>query len=346
MNAIIIKRLDHIASAAALLAVGLLLAVAVANLAGYEQGLLGQLAHFPVHDGVLALMVSLWLSRRHRWISYLSLVLATGFFMQVAWLWKPPFESSVVSKALPVRLLSFNVYQANRQFDRVIDALQKADPDVPYLTELTPDWRQAIAPLRSKWPHSIGDGANLLLSRLPLEKARSIGVTFERASAANRLASDSPLPMTEVQHSAWPESEMLFATAHVGERRLDLVGMHLPTPRSRQSLLAQRAAGLVAAQEISAISQPQAVVVLGDLNNSCFSPTFRFLKEHTFLRDSAQGFGHSPTWGPRLPREPWLPWLGTAIDHVLVSQNITVRQREVGPPLGSDHRWVYVEVVW
>jgi hypothetical protein len=61
--------------------VGLLLSVAVANVAGYEQGLLGQLAHFPVHDGVLALMVSLWLSRRHRWISCLSLVLATGFSM-------------------------------------------------------------------------------------------------------------------------------------------------------------------------------------------------------------------------------------------------------------------------
>jgi hypothetical protein len=55
------------------------------------------------------------------------------------------------------------VYQANCQFDRVIDALQKADPDVLYLTELTPDWQQAIAPLRSNWPHSI---AALVMERI------------------------------------------------------------------------------------------------------------------------------------------------------------------------------------
>lgn len=313
---------------------------------GYEQGVVGHLAHFPVHCGVVALILGFWLARICRCAAIPTLILGVGFLIQAGLLWRPPHEAAVKSESPPVRLLSFNVYQGNRQFDRVIAAIRKTNPDVIYLTELTPEWRQAIAPLHSEWTYSLGTGANLLLSRFPLDHARSVVVTFERAKTANSSASDSPLVLTEAERRVWPNTEILFATARVGERRLNLAGLHLPTPRSRVSLLAQRAAGLVVAQELADVYGAQSVVLLGDLNTSSFSPTFRFLTACTTLRDSAQGWGYSPTWGPRLPKEPLLPWLGTAIDHLLVSNNITVVKRETGPALGSDHRWVSADIIW
>ncbi len=69
-----------------------------------------------------------------------------------------------------------------------------------------------------------------------------------------------------------------------------------------------------------------------------WSPHFRRLLRDSELRDVARGRGLSPTWYPTpLP-------LGIPIDHVLVSDEIGVAQREVGPDLGSDHRAVRVEL--
>jgi endonuclease/exonuclease/phosphatase (EEP) superfamily protein YafD len=85
---------------------------------------------------------------------------------------------------------------------------------------------------------------------------------------------------------------------------------------------------------------------MGDFNTTAFSPTFRFILSQTGLRDTARGKGYTPTWGPRMPDEPWLPWFGIPIDHVLVSDSVRVLAREIGPPLGSDHRWILTQLAF
>jgi endonuclease/exonuclease/phosphatase (EEP) superfamily protein YafD len=183
----------------ALMASGLLLVVAAANGAGYEQGLVGHLAHFPLHCGVGSLLLSLLLVRMSipRWAACLALIVGVGFLIQVAWLWNPPHEPAAPSNGPSLLLLTFNVYHANQHYPQVIDALHKASPDVLYLTEVTPDWHRAIASLRSQWPYRMGDGSNVLLSRYPLENTRSVPMTLDRAKAANGYPGDPILPLTE-----------------------------------------------------------------------------------------------------------------------------------------------------
>jgi endonuclease/exonuclease/phosphatase (EEP) superfamily protein YafD len=77
---------------------------------------------------------------------------------------------------------------------------------------------------------------------------------------------------------------------------------------------------------------------MGDLNATPFSPRFKNLLIDCGLRDSSLGFGITRTWHSEIPL------LGLPIDHILVSRDLAVISREVGPKVGSDHRPVMVRV--
>ena len=65
--------------------------------------------------------------------------------------------------------------------------------------------------------------------------------------------------------------------------------------------------------------------------------TFRFLLLN-LLRDSGRWRGWAPTWNPGIS------WLRLPIDHCLLSDEIGVARRAIGPEIGSDHRGLEVEV--
>lgn len=344
-------RVRKIAKAAVLggfgIAVFFLGAVGAANLLSFEPGWMGHLAHFPFHCGVLGFIMALAGRKISSTIATASFAIGIAFLIQPTSLWFPASRPAVPTLSdKPIRLLCFNVLRSNRQHALVLKALQDADADILYLTELNPIWRAALQPLLETYPHRIGKGPNLLISRFPLEQPIAKDVTFEAALTANETIGKSALPISENLRAHWWSHELLFARAVIGERRLNLVGLHPPTPRSDLSILIQKATALVIAAHFPGPSQREASVILGDLNTSNFSPTFRFILKHTGLLDSSQGFGHTPTWGPLIIKKSRLPWLGTAIDHILVSKNVSVSARETGPDLGSDHRWVKAWVTW
>ena len=319
--------------------------VGLANCLNFELGWIGLLAHFPIHCGLASLFLFAILIRHSRPIAAVALSLGIGFLIQVGLLWKPGPQPSTSLEHSPLHLLSFNVFRENRQYSKVLSALENSTAEILYLTEMTPDWFRELVPLEITYPHRLASGQNLLLSKYPLKESRSVSTSFDEALVANRKMG-SPLMIGEDLRQHWWNTGILITTVNVGSCRLHLAGIHSPTPRSQLSLLIQKACGLVASYEISKDCQSGATVILGDLNTTCFSPTFRFIIQKTGLRDSSRGFGYSPTWGPRLPREPWLPWVGAGIDQILVSENVRVLKHETGPQIGSDHLWVYAEIDW
>ena len=333
----------------------LLLVIGLGNLAGYDFWPLSKLVHFSTYWGGLALLLGLGFTLRRRWwTAAVGVMLALGFGAQVGALWREPAprRSSPVAAGTgtaaqtQIRVMTFNVLRSNPRRADVLAALQVARPDVLYLTEMDAGWHQALAPLSQIYPHRLGDKSNLLLSRYPLEDAHRVPVTFDASQSAIQAAGGAMPPLEESLRQEWPKPEILTATVIVDGRRLRLAGIHPPTPRTTLSVLVQRATALICQQELQTDSKADARMLVGDFNTTCFSPTFRFIIEETGLRDSAQGFGYTPTRGPRLPRESILPWIGIPIDHQLVSENMEVLTREVGPTLGSDHRWVMAKLQW
>jgi endonuclease/exonuclease/phosphatase (EEP) superfamily protein YafD len=80
------------------------------------------------------------------------------------------------------------------------------------------------------------------------------------------------------------------------------------------------------------------VVVVGDLNATPWSRSFRGMITTGGLTDSQRMHGMQPSW-PARARAVGLP-----IDHVLVSAGLVAVERELGPAFGSDHRMLHARV--
>ena len=318
------------------------------NLADWESGPLRRLVHLPAYFGAALLGLSVWHWRGQRtWLAVAMLVLGLSFAAQPARLWLPrPSTTETADRRPQLSVMGFNVYRSNHRFAETLALIEKADADVVFLTEMAPGWHAALAPLRTKYAEALEHDEDLLVSRFPLWDARCVPVTFDAARKANDARGAFMLDLPEALRPHWWNPNLLTATVQTPKGNVRLVCMHPPTPASDLGITIQRAVALIAADELKADNAVVAKVLMGDFNTSPFSPTFRFIVRETGLFDSAQGFGYRPTWGPRLPREPLLPWIGSPIDHFLASGHVRIIDREVGPPTGSDHRWLLVRMGW
>jgi endonuclease/exonuclease/phosphatase (EEP) superfamily protein YafD len=89
------------------------------------------------------------------------------------------------------------------------------------------------------------------------------------------------------------------------------------------------------AQYISGIQGAR--ILAGDLNVTSWSPFFKDWLRESGLHDSRLGFGVQATWPTTSPL------FLIPLDHVLVSPDIQVMQRQVGADVGSDHRPVLID---
>jgi endonuclease/exonuclease/phosphatase (EEP) superfamily protein YafD len=122
---------------------------------------------------------------------------------------------------------------------------------------------------------------------------------------------------------------------------LDGQPVHLLAAHPVSPLTAHRAAQrdeTLARLAVRATDQDAAVIVVGDLNATPWSPKLRKMLLEAKLVDSQVGFGLQPSWPADRGR------LGIAIDHVLYSTELTTVARELGPSFGSDHRMVHARL--
>src|SRR5690606_12763568 len=78
-------------------------------------------------------------------------------------------------------------------------------------------------------------------------------------------------------------------------------------------------------------ASPEPLLVLGDFNCTPFSPHFRDWLDAGGLRTTLARRGVGISW------PTFLPVLGIAIDHVVVSSEFTVLEHRRLPAFGSDH---------
>ncbi len=222
---------------------------------------------------------------------------------------KPPATESTF------RVVSANVHSSNRRTDLAVEFIRNTKPDFFLVMEVDERWESALEDLQHDFNYSV-------------IRARSDNFGIA-------LYSRRPITSHRVEHLDDSKVPTIVATIELDGRSLNVVGTHpLPPMGRRRSELRD-----LHLQAIGNLIKrlPPPVMVLGDLNTSSWSPHFRDLLEKCDLRDSRRGFGVQPTW----PVEPWV--LRIPIDHALVSEDLAVTQRYVGPDIGSDHLPVVVE---
>ena len=226
------------------------------------------------------------------------------------------FGSTQVSpKATRLRAMLLNVNSANRQHDRVVEVIRDENPDFFLVMEVTETWLAKLTELLPDYQYKVSrprhDNFGIaFFSRLEPEKMEILQIGSSVPSVLARLKyADGSLTV-------------------IGTHPLPPVGAEYAHSRNRQfSDLAR---------QVKQISGP--VVLIGDLNMTSWSPYFSDLLEGSNLRDSRQGFGIQPSW------PDGLFFLYVPIDHCLVSKEIEVADRRVGPSIGSDHFPVTIDL--
>jgi endonuclease/exonuclease/phosphatase (EEP) superfamily protein YafD len=219
-----------------------------------------------------------------------------------------------------LRILSWNVYEANSDAAAMDRVIRKADADIVVLQEVS---ASNIAALRvspalagylhsytSPQPSAFGAG---MWSRFPLEEAGEFNV--------------GGLPMTRavVQTSIGP---------------VRLVNVHALSPVNKDGLVVWPRQLRSLAEEARRPGPP--IVLAGDFNATWGHRPFRRLLD-AGLEDAAaaRGSAWAPTWpaGDRLLRQPAL-----RLDHVLTGPGLVATRYATGPAGGSDHRSIVAEI--
>ncbi len=234
---------------------------------------------------------------------------------------KPALQAAGATHAFSV--LNFNTeYQHNDHYELFFDFIRTQAPDVVALVEVNKKWIDAIEPVMRVYPYRkiVVEGPGLALySKFPIKDAEvfKFGKSFHPRIIA-KVQVDTALLNVVIAHPTTPQTDAGFVERN---REIDLLK-----------------------KELKELPSPK--MLIGDLNCGPWSPAFSNLLSSTELTDSEQGVGPQPSWPARSGRvfvDVFVPPI-VPIDHVLVSQDIEVMHREVGPALQSDHLPVFVKL--
>jgi endonuclease/exonuclease/phosphatase (EEP) superfamily protein YafD len=207
--------------------------------------------------------------------------------------------------------MSFNLLSTNESYNEVIEYIVASDPDVVLLHESSRPWEVAMESSDLGYEVVKGRSEDLIFGTLVLTRQTVDASSFGFAEGDGRAIALTYLP------EGWPEPVQILSSHPVA-----------PTSGERAGL---RDAQLGFAAEWAG-QQQGAYMVVGDLNASPWSSPFRGLVSDGGLRNSQLGFGLQPSFSARTIFPLRVP-----IDHLLHSDDLRVTDRRLGPPMGSDH---------
>ncbi len=210
-------------------------------------------------------------------------------------------------------VLALNTWHGHRDADRLEQYLLSVPADIVVLSEFGPTKQALLKRLRGTYPFQVECAGEwpcslAMLSRVPFESA-----------GTSRIAAGKPAfvwaRLAEAQHGA-----------------LTIIGTHLRRPSRNPWTHEKQMAEL--AQFIRRIDGP--LVLAGDLNTSPWSQAFRSLRMTTGLQPASLLTPSWPAWPVAIPQ--------VALDHIFVSQELSVSSAGTGPAVGSDHLPVWAHI--
>jgi endonuclease/exonuclease/phosphatase (EEP) superfamily protein YafD len=273
-------------------------------------------AHFRLHLALgLALMSAIWAIKRRWGISLACMVgaAANGALVLHLFLSDEPVKGETTAN---LRLVSLNVQTENEQRETVLRFLQNANADVILLMEVNAAWMQALEPLRTNFSEVLAE---------PREDNFGIAI-FSRL----------PLTNSQILNLGGSDVPSIAITLAVAGQTVFFLGTHPLPPGSPENAQLRNAQ----LHEIAMLIHTQSVpaMVAGDLNCTPGSPYFDDLLSNSGLKNVSPHCGLFGSW------PAWLPCLRIPLDHGLVSPAIRVIDKHMGPPVGSDHLPLIMDV--
>lgn len=274
-------------------------------------------AHFRPQYLIAALLLAVFFAfaRLPLWAAA-ALAVAAANTVPIVPLYLQSARAGPPAAASPLRLMSFNVFAFNRDYERMLRYVRRELPDVLVLLEITPEWVPAVRELATQYPYQWINAGDPVTGIAMVSRQRpSDAATLDLA-----------------QHGV-PAYLLTFAR---GGSAVSVLGTHLNWPLGARASAARNAQLDAIARLAKTHAHP--LVVIGDLNITPFSSRFTRTLREGALQSCVPGAGFTPTWPAR-----FVP-LYIQIDHCLASAGVHAWNFKVGDYLGSDHYPISVEV--
>jgi endonuclease/exonuclease/phosphatase (EEP) superfamily protein YafD len=220
-----------------------------------------------------------------------------------------------------ITLLISNVLQDNRQYERLLEAVRREDPDVVLAMEVDQPWVDALEPLAKGYPQVV---------RCPLDNYYGM-VLFSRLDLID----------PELQFLVQDDIPSIHAGIKLRSGAvISFHGIHPrpPEPIHNQPSSPRDAELVVVGRAIGKEKGKVPTIVAGDLNDVAWSDTSELFVRLSGLLDPRAGRGFYNTFNAKNPVLRW------ALDHIFHSIHFElVRMRRL-PSIGSDHFPILIEL--
>jgi endonuclease/exonuclease/phosphatase (EEP) superfamily protein YafD len=215
-------------------------------------------------------------------------------------------------------VLSFNTYEGQADVNALAALIRQTNPDLIALPESAARFSAKLAPLVPNYRFA---------------PSQTRGRDVQGVTAATR-ADLGDVTMQVDRSTGFPS--VTLSGGGLGAVRFVAYHSIAPTPGE----IPEWSSDLSTLPRWCADPQAGPVIIAGDFNATLDHSVFR--NAIAGCQDSAERTGESliGTWPTRLPR-----WLGTQIDHVLVTGGITPESLSVHDVPGSDHRAVVTRLL-
>ena len=240
-----------------------------------------------------------------------SIVLFLGALLNLLHIAPIYFSQASMNKnafSQPLKLLHANVLSANDQHRLLLQQIKTESPDIVLLQEISSDWK------------------NILNQELKQYQYRKVIARPDNFGIA--IFSRVELKTIDVKDWGNVGLPSFLVTFEWNNQLANLAYTHPLPPVNREYYRLRNKQIEAMISELNANDQP--LIVAGDFNTTMWANSYSpFLS--IGLVNVREGFGLYPTWPSQFGS------LGIPIDHILVSDEITVKSTKIGNQIGSDH---------
>lgn len=220
-----------------------------------------------------------------------------------------------------IKVLSANVFQDNTQYQRLLEQIKSADPDVIFLLETDDKWEAGVQQLEADYPHML---------KAPLDN--TYGLLFY---------SRFPLSDGKVNYLIKNDIPSIEAIIHLPSGvKVQLWGLHPEPPVPGESLYSTAKDKELMKIALKARDCELPILVFGDLNDVAWSYTTTLFSKVSDLLDVRKGRGFYSTFSAK----HW--FLRFPLDYIFCSAEFGLVQMRRLPYNGSDHYPIFTHLIF
>lgn len=218
-------------------------------------------------------------------------------------------ESVSTIKDKSTKIMSVNVWSDNNHYSKLINMVERENPDILVLIEINSKWDNNLKELYAKYSHihSVNRNDNFGIVFLTNYKT----IKSETKYYGNNLRTPS-----------------IKSKVVINDKKYNIISTHPVPPMSAEYYQSRNDTLLDIAKKEG---DNEKTIIIGDLNNTMWSKNYKDFVKISDFKNTRQKVDYS--W----PTIPYLFIFGIPIDHILVPQNTYIVDFKTLDDIGSDH---------